>query len=735
MKHELLVPVGDYASLLEAINNGADAVYLGGKKFGARAFADNFTLEGLNNATKLCHLYGVKIYITVNTLIYESEIDEALDYIKSLHKIGVDALIMQDVGLINLVHQTLPNMEIHASTQMHNHSEESIKFLKDLGVKRIVFARELSLDYINNIKTHIEKEVFIHGSLCISYSGQCLFSSFILNRSGNRGECAGMCRLPYELYENDKLVLTDGNYLLSPKDLCSIASFDKLMQSNVKSFKIEGRMKSPAYVGIVTKIYRKLIDQYENKEKLQVLPEDLDLLKAIYNREYTTGYLFNDYNIMNIKAPNHQGISLGVVTNVTKKRIEIKLDRDLKQFEGIRFKKINKGVTVNFMYNKNGELINEGHKGDTIYLDNFINLKNLDEVVLTSPLVKVANEITKKIPVTIKFTCKLNQNIEIEVKDNENVVKLESPQKCEKAKNTPLENNRIKESLLKVGNTPFMVSQININTDENIFIPVSVINNLRRDALNKLKEIRENKKVQYIENEYQEIINKEECLKGISVLAKTKEQIRALKELNVKNIIVSNKNLMTDDLIYRIPRDNMHHSYPYSKLMATDYASLDKYKPERGDYFLNITNHYTLDYLNRYARLLTISPELSIDNMKDIMKHYNFNKNIEVLIYGNVELMIMKYCPLNFLVNKDKQCSICQNNNKYYLKDRNNAMYRLENNPSTHSTTILNYKKIDLINEIGELKKMGINNFRIELLDEDYNETKKLIERLKVNYE
>ena len=735
MKHELLVPVGDYASLLEAINNGADAVYLGGKKFGARAFADNFTLEGLNNATKLCHLYGVKIYITVNTLIYESEIDEALDYIKSLHKIGVDALIMQDIGLINLVHQTLPNMEIHASTQMHNHSEESIKFLKDLGVKRIVFARELSLDYINNIKTDIEKEVFIHGSLCISYSGQCLFSSFILNRSGNRGECAGMCRLPYELYENDKLVLTDGNYLLSPKDLCSIASFDKLMQSNVKSFKIEGRMKSPAYVGVVTKIYRQLMDQYENNEKLQVLPEDLDLLKAIYNREYTTGYLFNDYNIMNIKAPNHQGIPLGVVTNVTKKRIEIKLNRDLKQFEGIRFKKINKGVTVNFMYNKNGELINEGHKGDTIYLDNFINLNFLDEVVLTSPLVKVANEITKKIPITIKFTGKIDQNIEIEVKDGENVVKLEIPQKCEKAKNTPLENNRIKESLLKVGNTPFMVSQININTDENIFIPVSVINNLRRDALNKLKEIRENKKVQYIENEYQEIINKEECLKGISVLAKTKEQIKALKELNVENIIVSNKNLMTDDLIYRIPRDNMHHSYPYPKLMATDYASLDKYKPERGDYFLNITNHYTLDYLNMYAKLLTISPELSIDNMKDIMKHYNFNKNIEVLIYGNVELMIMKYCPLNFLVNKDKQCSICQNNNKYYLKDRNNAMYRLENNPSTHSTTILNYKKLDLINDIEELKKMGINNFRLELLDEDYNETKKLIERLKVNYE
>ena len=259
--HELLVPVGSYESLVAAINNGADAVYLGGKKFGARAYANNFTLPELENATKLCHLYGVKIYVTVNTLLYEKEIVEALNYVKCLHKMGVDALIMQDVGFINLVHQTLPNMEIHASTQMHNHSEESINFLQKLGIKRIVFARELPLDYINNIDTKLEKEVFIHGSLCVSYSGQCLFSSRVLNRSGNRGECAGLCRLPYELYENSVKCQTDGKYLLSPKDICSISNFEKLMTCNIKSFKIEGRMKSPDYLGIVTKIYRGLIDQ------------------------------------------------------------------------------------------------------------------------------------------------------------------------------------------------------------------------------------------------------------------------------------------------------------------------------------------------------------------------------------------------------------------------------------------------------------------------------------------
>ena len=173
MKKELLVPVGNYLSLIAAINNGADAVYLAGKKYGARAYSDNFTLEELETAVKTCHLYGVKIYITVNTLIYEKEIKEAIDYIDYLHKMGVDAIIMQDIGLINLVHNMFPNLEIHASTQMHNHAKENIDFLETLGVKRVVFARELSLDFINNLETNMEKEAFIQGSLCVSYSGQC----------------------------------------------------------------------------------------------------------------------------------------------------------------------------------------------------------------------------------------------------------------------------------------------------------------------------------------------------------------------------------------------------------------------------------------------------------------------------------------------------------------------------------------------------------------------------------
>ncbi len=731
IKHELLVPVGNWSSLEAAIHNGADAIYLGGKKFGARAFADNFSLEDLEKATKLCHLYGVKIYVTVNTLIYENEIEEVLEYIKSLHQMGVDALIMQDVGLINLVHQTLPNLEIHASTQMHNHSSESLEFLKSLGVKRVVFARELSLDYINNIDTDLEKEVFIHGSLCISYSGQCLFSSQILGRSGNRGECAGMCRLPYKLYEDDKVIPTNGDYLLSPKDLCSTDDFLKLMQSDIKCFKIEGRMKSAEYVAVVTRIYHKLILAYENNQLLKVDEEDFNLLKAIFNREYTKGYLNNAKDIMNISAPNHQGIKIGEVVKVTSKKITIKLSHNLKQFEGIRFLNHDIGINVNFIYDEKDKLINEGVKGKIIYLDNFINLDSLDTVMLTKPKVDIYLGGYKKIPVSLSLKAKINEPLEIKITDGDNNYTLKSTELVQKSLNAPISEERIKEVLSQVGDLPFQVENINIDMDKEIFISIGTLKNLRRSVLEKLKEIRENKKVPYVEKEFKDEKIDKKIQNGISVLVRTKEQLQACRDLKIKNIIVQNPKLWEEDLIYKIPRENLVHNYIYKNLLVTDYASLFKYPNSRSDYYLNVTNHYTLDYLNKYASVITLSPENTLENISNIMQHYHNNINVEVLVYGRLELMLMKYCPLNYLVNKDSVCHVCQNNKKYYFQDRNGAFYPIESNPLTHSTTILNTNITDLRKNIPNLKDMGVNNFRIELFDESYEKAKEIIEGVK----
>ena len=262
MKKELLAPAGNMECLKAAVLNGADAVYLACKNFGARKFASNFTNDEIKEAIKFCHLYGVKVYVTMNTLVKNEEVESFIEQARFLHKNGVDAILVQDFGMICLLREMFPNLEIHASTQANTSSYETAKFYHDLGIKRVVFSRELSIEEIDKIDIPIEKEAFIHGALCISYSGLCLMSSMLGERSGNRGECTGCCRLPYTLYDKDKK-LSSNKYLLSTKELNTSTEFDKLLNSSIYSFKIEGRMKSPLYVGFIVNLYRRLIDKEE----------------------------------------------------------------------------------------------------------------------------------------------------------------------------------------------------------------------------------------------------------------------------------------------------------------------------------------------------------------------------------------------------------------------------------------------------------------------------------------
>ena len=254
-KPELLIPAGDMDSLLQAIHNGADAIYIGGKNYGARKFAHNFSNEEIKQALDLCHLYDVKLYVTMNTLIKDNEVEDFLNQVEYLHKLGIDAIIMQDFGMICLVREKYPNLEIHASTQANNSSVDTVRLFHKLGVKRVVLSRELSKEEIEKIDVPIEKEAFVHGALCISYSGCCLMSSMIGTRSGNRGECAGSCRLPYSL-EYKNRIISSNKYLLSTKELNTSRKIKELIDSGIDSFKIEGRMKSSEYVGLITRYYR-----------------------------------------------------------------------------------------------------------------------------------------------------------------------------------------------------------------------------------------------------------------------------------------------------------------------------------------------------------------------------------------------------------------------------------------------------------------------------------------------
>ena len=735
---ELLAPAGDLDSLYQAVNNGADAVYIGGKNFGARHFAKNFTNEEIDAALKYCHLFGVKLYVTVNTLIFDGEIDSFLEYVRFLHKIGVDAVIMQDIGMITLVRKKFPNLVIHASTQAHNNNIEKLKLLEELGVKRVVFARELSIDKIGAFKTNLEKEVFIHGAICISYSGLCLFSSVILNRSGNRGECAGFCRLPYELYENDKKIDCDGDYLLSPKELSSINDIKNILDSDVYSLKIEGRMKSPYYVGFITRLYRNILDNYYAGKSLVVSDEDIKSLKNLFNREFTKGFINNEVNnnLMNRKTPNHIGTVVGEVVKCNVKKVYIKLTDNLNQEDGIRFSN-GKGMIVNFLYNEKGLLINSGKKGDIVILDNrFGKLSGEVRKTTDSKLVKSLSVLpSRKIGVDISVKAKLNQNLIIEFKCF-NYSASYKGEEVSRAVNKAVTKEDIINKLSKLGNTCFSVNSFNIDIDDNVFIPVSYLNNIRRELVDKLMFELEKNNSKFEEKDYKFSSCNMKKTNRVSFLVRNEDQLNALIDKDVDIYLEDYKLYLKykkDSIYYRTPRvEDSVMKFNGENIVSSSLESIycNKNSNVISDIYLNITNRESLRYLaNLGVERIGLSVEIpDLEKLVDSYNSfYNTSLNLEILVYGRIELMAMKYCILNDLVNKNKVCSVCKNANTYYIKDRNDKNY-----PFNHigcNSYLLNYENIDNISKIPEYKNLGITNYRVDLFDETYDEVIKIYEK------
>ena len=727
---ELLVPVGNMDSLKAAVMNGADAIYLGGKRFGARAFAGNFNDEEMISAIHFAHLYGVKIYVTVNTVVFESELEDVYNYCLLLHKTGVDALIVQDLGLMSLLKRRLPNLEIHASTQVHNVSESGLRILEDLNVKRVVFARELSLATIDSYKTSMEKEIFIHGALCVSYSGECLFSSVLLGRSGNRGECAQVCRLPYKLLENDQLVKTDSKYLLSTKELKTVSKFKEIMDSSVKSLKIEGRMKSPEYVACVTRLYRNLIDYYYGKDDLRISEYEEDL-KVIFNRQYTYGYLFNATNdeIINIHTSNHVGVHLGKVFKVTNKYIYIKLDSQLNQGDGIRINETNDGMIVNFLYDESLKLTSVCK--NIAVIDNKIKASVGDSVNKTSDITvinKYRELPVRKVDIDVTFTHNENHVI-LEITDGINIVKKEADIVFP-SKNISIKKEDIIKQLSKLGNTPFKIANISVGEFEAKFINIKDLNAIRRIAVEELISIRENSKREVIEKRDNEEMHKnslEEKL-TLSVLVRDEEQL-------LKCLTYFDRIYVIDRNLYNLYKDNPKIYYRGSRIyektnikntLATELGEI--YDGAKiSDYFLNITNHETLDYLSKYVDINTLSIEIEDDNIERIMKHNNYN--VEMLLYSTFELMITKYCPVNKVANKDTVCTKCMKN-EYKLVDRNGSKYPIKTDVLNHLTHILDSKVTNNIEKLKYYYNLGIRNFRIELNSEDSKEIDDIIKNL-----
>ena len=740
-KVELLSPVGNREMLEQAIHNGADAVYLAGANYGARKFANNFNDEELISAIKYAHLYGVKVYVTVNTLIYENEINDVLEYLGFLHENGVDAVIIQDMGLIRLARKIYPNLEIHLSTQGHNHNNEIVKLWKSLGINRVVFAREMSLTEIKNVNVDIEKEVFVYGALCVCYSGCCLFSSLNGGRSGNRGECVGSCRLPYKLIKNDEVVKTNGEFILSTKELNTLEHIKELLDAGIDSFKIEGRMKSPSYVGYVTRLYRILIDKYYNNEELKLTKEEVDNLKKLFNRDFTNGYLFNDKDIMNIKTPNHQGLEIGKVVDVYKNKLKIKLNYDdLNQNDGIRFKNKDAGMMINRLYNEKGLLVSGVFKGNVCCLDNKLNIKKGDIVLKTidSKLSKELDNIElKRIPISMKVKCFIGSKLEVITSDKENEITIYGEIIDKAIKREVVEEDIVKQ-LSKLGNTPFKLDNIEIEKDDNIFINLKSLNEIRRSAVNRLIEFRKNVKRLVITNDYVEdkIIEKKDNKVYLNVLVRNETQLLVCLEEKITNIYVTDYELYKEykhyqNVYYRLDRVmNNYPDYKDEKLLVGEMGSVYRYHKNNqliGDYYLNVTNHHSIRLLDDYnVKRVTLSVELDDYKIRDIMKYQD---NVEMIVYGRLELMVMKYCPLKKCLNYCNSCKSGKDN--FYLEDKFNNRYpMIRKNCLTH---IMHHKVIDKIDNISSYKEMGVKYYRLELFDENISEVKRLIFRIKNN--
>lgn len=761
-KIEVLAPAGSMESLIAAVNNGADAIYLGGNRFSARAYASNFDDDNMKKAVDYAHIYNVKVYVTINTILKDEEIKEAADYAGFLYKIGVDALIIQDTGLIDILRKTYPDFELHASTQMTIHNPEGAVYFNKKGLKRIVLSRELSLDEIKYISDdlNIETEIFVHGALCVCYSGQCLMSSMIGNRSGNRGRCAQPCRMVYTL--KGKKGEERKGYLLSTKDTCLIDNIEDIIKSGTSSLKIEGRMKKPEYVAGVTKSYRGAVDKYLKNTKYDI-KNGKEMLLKLFNREgFAKAYLYKNTgkDMMSFNYPKNTGVRIGEVLG----NGEVCLERDVALGDGIRFSE--KGFTLSKII-VNGNEQKEAFKGEKVKLFPKNGYKKGDILYKTSD--KKLNEsldqeikpYEKKVLLKAEVIFKTGESVKLKTQ-YEGCTYEVCGETVEKAQNSPLSKERIDKALMKSGDVPYKFSEIIFSAfSEDGFIRISSLNSLRRDLFDKIMQKKissyrrsdEKKEFTFSKNKSQEDI-------GIIYSCISKDQLNALLENDdVKNIalnIFSSKYksaLSAEDvkkaegkrLFINVPSvvkeefknvinviDSLENNI--DGIITSNAGLINHYKDKKmiiGDYKLNVFNSESLEFYLEDLDIVSLSLELTKSEIRKIAENTK-KKTSAVNIYGKTELMVSEYCPIGSTFgnkNSDRKCNNACLKDEYVLIDRMNEKFSVYTDNACRSH-ILNSVPTDIINEMDELKKYGIHNFRVDFTTEDYEGVKDILDEI-----
>ena len=786
-KIELLSPVGNMDCMRAAVQNGADAVYFG-SGFSARAFASNFDGNDLKCAIEYAKLRGVQTHLTLNTLIKNDEFENAFSVAQMAYNYGIDAIIVQDLGLANLLINSFPNIAIHASTQLTAHNLDGVLSLQDMGFRRVVLSRELTLEEIEYItkNSNVEIETFIHGALCISYSGQCLFSSMVGGRSGNRGKCAQPCRLPFSLID-EKSSKLDSGYLLSTRDLCGLDFIPNLINAGVTSLKIEGRMKSPEYVATVTKIYRKYIDLAYSNEPYVVEDSDRKLLALAFNRGgFSNGHLSKDYNknLVFKEKQNNCGLFLGTIEkyNAKKGLITFKCAENLHIGDSIATQNEQGSYKISELMLKNTN-IKESKCGDVVTIGRMKgNIKPGDKLykisdsIITSEIRSTFSENSENRKVKLIFNSKfaLNKPIELSIKSNSNIdvykdlnINITSSKCPEQAKNSGLSKENIIKQFSKTNNTPYEFCEFNIELEDNLFLPNSVLNELKREVLSKVKAFAisnisrnlGNKNLLSRINSYTEtststlkialllnnlnlesydnlqkidklyiplkfFINQNYCdkIKYLSNKASLYIYLPTIMRNNYNKLFANNlENIITNFDIHGFVVSNISGLYIIKKLTEKYNKNFEFIS----NYTLNVYNSYSAYELQkRGITTVTLSPELDKEGLISLC---NSTSNSELIVYGNLPLMNMNYCLFGTSNKCYSNCKhTCNSNNKYYLNDRMNVNFRIIPDNIDTVTIIYNSKITSIASD-----EFNVSSLRIDILDESIDEINKIINTVK----
>ena len=784
---ELLAPAGSWEAFVAAIENGADAVYLGGKLFSARKYASNFEIEEIAAACRYAHLLGASVYVTVNTLIDQEELEPALEFVIELYNIGVDGVIIQDMGLLHLLRKMVPQMPLHASTQMAAMNSYAVKLLNRLGLNRVVLARELSLDNIKAIHENfpqVELEAFAHGALCFSYSGQCLMSSLIGGRSGNRGACAQPCRLTYKLVDqHGKALHTDeaGEHLISPKDLLTLDILPKILAAGIASLKIEGRMKRPEYVATVVRNYRAALKRIERGNGLDfhAFPQEELELKQIFNREFTSAFMQgnpgSDY--ISYKRGNNRGLVLGRIqeTNKTSKQVSIRLENALAIGDGIEIW-VSQGGRVattvgRILHGK--ESVSEAAPGQTVVIDLPKAVNKGDRVFKThdEKLIAKAQESYSqqggRIPANLEVYAAIGKPLIIKMEDDQgNQIEVASEFIGQLAEKRPLTADTLTAQLERMGNTMFYLGETKYHIDDQVMVPISVINQLRREGIAALENRRLQSKVRPkivkhdIIDKFRTIeksskaISKGKKIPELSVAVGDESGFEAALNSGVKQIYLplepfrsrpySTKQII--DLINRANKKSVKVALSLPKIIHDNQAEevikkvasiLDSSNPCAlqvanlgtiqlvkdnfkqiaiwGDYQLNVFNNQAIDFLSREGLTqITLSPELNMDQLRKIRGN---SMATELLVHGSLLMMTSEHCVVGSLLGGRRTGVDCHkpcNNKAYGLQDRIKLTFPMEQDYNCRSY-IYNPKKLFLLEHLHELLVLGGTIWRIDL--------------------